>query len=269
MHRLDEQGEEGYVNWQRRQRNGRIAGGILVIGAGVVYLLHQMDYSIPEWFFRWPTLLLALSFVTMIKHGWRDWRWVGFFLIGTLFMAGYMYPESAILKFKIPIILFILGIFIIVKPRNQSHRYRQYQMYRQRKFGHRGRPFGAPLEMPVQEGSERADDYLFMNNLFSGAEKVIFSKDFKGGEIRNTFGGCEINLMQADIQTEAVLLLNQQFGGTKLIIPSNWAVKTDITSVFAGIEDKRPHIDITQIENPKTLLLKGHLFMSGLEIVSY
>ena len=52
-------------------------------------------------------------------------------------------------------------------------------------------------------------------------------------------GGTEINLMKADIQQPIVLEVNNVFGGAKLIVPSNWNVKNEVTAVFGGIEDKR------------------------------
>jgi hypothetical protein len=75
--------------------------------------------------------------------------------------------------------------------------------------------------------------------------------------------------MQADFTGEALININQQFGGIKLIVPANWAVKSDIVCVFAGIEDERPLPNITNEFNAKILVLKGQVFMGGVEIVSY
>lgn len=35
------------------------------------------------------------------------------------------------------------------------------------------------------------------------------------------------------------------FGGTKLIIPSNWEIKSEAVMIFGGIEDKRRMQTIT------------------------
>jgi predicted membrane protein len=251
--------DQGFTSWQRRQRNGRIAGGVAVILAGIVYMLYQMEYQIPEWIFTWPTLILAASVIAAIQHGLNDWRWLILFLIGSVFLGGYIYPESIILQYKIPMVLFIVGIAIIFKPKSKHHQFHKYKMKNSRTLSD-----AQTLSADVQN-----EDYLFVNNIFSGVEKVIFSKDFKGGEIKNTFGGCDINLTQADITNEAVLILNQQFSGTKLIIPPHWIIKSDISCIFAGIEDKRPIVAANAQAPTKTLILQGSIFMSGLEIVSY
>ena len=81
-------------------------------------------------------------------------------------------------------------------------------------------------------------------------------------------GGTEINLMKADIQQPVVLEVNNVFGGTKLIVPSNWDVKNEVTAVFGGIEDKR---DInTGIPDPgKIMILKGTCVFGGIEVTNY
>ena len=260
MINLNEQhNDEGFKKWQRKQRNGRIVFGLMVITAGIVYMLYQMDYKMPQWLFTWPIIIVGISILAAVKHGLNDWRWIVFLLIGTLFLCGYIYPDSSILQYKIPIILFLVGAMLIFKPRNHKHEMHEFQ----RKTGRYCVGSGVSSAKATQE------DYLYVNNIFSGAEKVIISKDFKGGNIKNTFGGCEINLMQADIEEEAELRINQQFSGVKLIVPPHWVIKSDINCVFAGIEDKRPVVDMNSQGAVKTLILRGSIFMAGIEITSY
>ena len=81
-------------------------------------------------------------------------------------------------------------------------------------------------------------------------------------------GGTELNLLQADIQHPIILEVHNIFGGTKLIIPSNWDVKNEVTAIFGGIEDKR-------ILNPalpqpdKIMTLKGACVFGGIEVSNY
>ncbi|MBI3133482.1 MAG: hypothetical protein HYZ14_02295 [Bacteroidetes bacterium] len=269
MINLNEQhSDEGFRNWQRKQRNGRIVAGILVILAGLVYLLYQMEYKIPEWVFTWPTLIIGVSIIAAVKHGLNDWRWIILFLIGSLFLGGYIYPDSVLLQYKIPVVLFLVGIVIIFKPKNNKH---QFNRYRMKNLRHGDWSRFDRFKDSAAETDENAlnEDYLYVNNVFSGVEKIVISKDFKGGDIKNTFGGCEINLMQADIQKEAILQVTQQFSGVKLMVPPNWIIKSDINCIFAGIEDKRPVVDMSGQGDAKTLVLHGSIFMGGLEIVSY
>ena len=92
---------------------------------------------------------------------------------------------------------------------------------------------------PIDEVNYSQDDLIDSTNIFSGTKKVVLSKSFKGGDIVNVFGGCEIDLTQADMTTPAELEVTAIFGGATLIVPSNWAIKSEAVTIFGGIGDKR------------------------------
>ena len=81
-------------------------------------------------------------------------------------------------------------------------------------------------------------------------------------------GGCEINLMQADMQSPAIVNLTQIMGGARILVPPHWEVKNEIVALMGGIEDKRPMINNTGGER-KILILKGITIMGGIDIKSY
>jgi predicted membrane protein len=269
MTTLEEQykNDPDFNDWQKKKRRGQVMTGIFVIIAGLVYMFKQMGYLIPDWFFTWPTILIALGIIALVKNNFRSATGLILILIGSLFIASYAFPEFTIIHYKIPIILFIIGIILIFKPKNKCRDYGKFG-YQKHRFDHKNYSGGGKGEYSdmVENSNE---DYIFVNNVFAGTEKNIFSKDFKGGEIKNTFSGCKLNLMQAEIVTEAVLTIKQQFGGVKLVIPPNWVIKSDIECVFAGVEDKRQLLNVNDAAQKKTLILTGHIFMSGIEIVSY
>ena len=248
-----------FNNWQKNQRRGHVIAGIFVIIAGLVYMFKQMGYLIPDWFFTWPTILIAFGIIALIKNNFRSAKGLILILIGTLFLASHAFPEIEIIHYKIPITLFLIGIVLIFKPKNKYREYGKFDCQKNR--------FNRFASETTQTSSN--EDYIFANNIFAGTDKNVFSKDFKGGEIKNTFGGCKLNLMQAEIVTEAVITIKQQFGGVKLVIPPHWVIKSDIECVFACIEDKRPLISVNDATQKKTLVLNGHILLSGIEIVSY
>ncbi|MGZ3921682.1 MAG: LiaF transmembrane domain-containing protein [Bacteroidia bacterium] len=251
--------DEQFKNWEQNQRRGRTIAGIVVIIAAVLFFCKELGYFIPSWVFTWPVLLIVIGLISGIKHQFRNTAWIILMAIGGIFLAGDLITDFSFDKFKIPIILLIVGLILVFKPKN---RYRHYAKYKCRHYQHTN--VGAS-----QTTYNSSDDFVMMNNVFAGTKKNVISKDFKGGEINNTFGGCELNLIQADIVNEAVITINQHLGGTKLIIPPNWAVKSDVVCVFGGIEDERPRMAVTGSEQTKTLILRGRVFMGGVEIVSY
>jgi predicted membrane protein len=83
------------------------------------------------------------------------------------------------------------------------------------------------------------------------------------------FGGAEYDLSQADITETATLEINQVFGGTKLIVPSSWEIKSELVAVFGGIDDKRPIMSPNSLSSNKILILKGTTYFGGIDIRSY
>ena len=112
------------------------------------------------------------------------------------------------------------------------------------------------------------DDYLDTVSVFGGVKKTILSKDFKGGEVVNIFGGAELDFTQADITGRVILDITQIFGGTKIIIPSHWQVVSDIAAVFGSIDDKRMRSTAAP-NSEKILVLKGVSIFAGVDIRSY
>lgn len=83
------------------------------------------------------------------------------------------------------------------------------------------------------------------------------------------FGGTELNLMQADIEEKATLEITQVFGGTKLLVPAHWEIKSEIVAVLGSVEDKRPVQPNVSSEPAKTLVLVGTVVFGGIEIKSF
>jgi predicted membrane protein len=112
------------------------------------------------------------------------------------------------------------------------------------------------------------DDYLDTISVFGSVKKIILSKNFKGGEIVNIFGGAELDFTQADIQGTVLIDITQIFGSVKMIVPPHWQVVPDIAAVFAGIEDKRMK-NTSIASSEKILVLKGVSIFAGVDIRSY
>ena len=112
------------------------------------------------------------------------------------------------------------------------------------------------------------EDFVNATSVFGGTKRNVISKNFKGGDLLSIFGGTELDLTKADITGTATLELITMFGGTKLIIPSNWTVKSQAAVIFGSIEDKRSVIPTTD-GTEKVLLLKGTVMFGGVDIKNY
>jgi hypothetical protein len=94
------------------------------------------------------------------------------------------------------------------------------------------------------------------------------SKNLRGGKLTAAFGGIDLDLTQADIQGTVTLQIDVIFGGMKLIVPPHWDIRTEVSNIAAGIEDKRTYRE-TAIDPDKVLILKGTVLFGGLEIRSF
>ncbi|MBS1486004.1 MAG: hypothetical protein JST43_00340 [Bacteroidetes bacterium] len=227
-------------HYQPRQ-SGRAFAGFILIVIGAVLLSRQMGLDVPSWLLTWQMLLIGLGIFFGARKMFRPGGWMVMVLVGTAFMIDE-FADIDLHHYIWPAVIILVGFWMIVKPR--KHR-REWQF---------------------ENTSDVADNKIDINSVFSGSKKKVMSKDFKGGMINTVFGGNDIDLTQADINTSALLELNVVFGGTKLLVPANWKIQSDVDCIFAAVEDKRR--DTTQVSD-KTLILKGSVVFGGIEIKSY
>lgn len=253
--------EERRNRWEnrieRQDGKGHIWTGIFLLAIGGIALARSFGVPIPNWLFSWQMLLIAIGLFVGFKKGFRDGGWFVPIIIGGAFLANDYILEGDLRRHIWPVILITLGALFIFRPRHKHCRGFK------KKEG-----IQSETTTPLGQDSYTQDDIIDNVNIFSGTKKVILSKNFKGGDIVNIFGGSEIDLTQADITTPAILEVTAIFGGATLIVPSNWAIKSEAVTIFGGIGDKRKIVPST--ESPtKTLVLKGTMIFGGMEIKSY
>jgi predicted membrane protein len=164
----------------------------------------------------------------------------GFFMIPEIFTVSYDFKRNFW-----PIILILVGLFIIFR-----HGFSKRE----------------PINMNVDEMDTQFIDEF---NVFSGSEKKISMKNFKGGKITSIFGGSEIDLLDTELSLETnVIDIFYLFGGSSIKVPNDWIVINKVTAILGGFADKR-HVSTPTIPDPKkTLVLRGFVMFGGGEVVS-
>lgn len=251
-------------------RSSRIWSGLLLVAAGSLWLANKMGAPIPHWIFSWPVWVIAFGFLTGIKSRFHNPGAFIMIIVGGIFLIDQTSPELNFHNYIAPAILIAVGIVFILRPKNNWRGGISGKDWRRM---HYYSPPPVNPEPPDYTGTksnpqEDTGEHVEINTAFGSVKKIILSKNFKGGEINNFMGGTEINLMKADIQHPIELEINNIFGGTKLIVPSNWDVKNEVTAVFGGIEDKRA-INSTPADPGKIIVLKGTCVFGGIEITNY
>lgn len=260
-----EQQQQNDKHSRRRKRNDKnILAGILLLVAGSLLMTRQVERDlIPHWLFTWPMILIVVGLFVGIQTKFRDIGWVILMGVGAFFLANEVFPDDDAGRFIVPVVVCVVGLILLLSPGRKKHRDKSQD----------GRFFyniNIGIEDDVDTDKDPVKpkpDVVDATSIFGNVKKVIYSKDFRGGEVVAIFGGVEINLSQADIRGPIVLELVQIFGGTKLIVPPHWQVHSEAVAIFGGIEDKRP----TQVNmSPeKVLILRGTALFAGIEIKSY
>lgn len=222
-----------------------LAGFLIIIG--IVLLLRNLDLLpwFPEYVFSWPMILVLIgTYILLTKQ--RIIPSLIFIGIGLYFLlpdiAGIYISHLWMLW---PLILIAIGISIVLRGRTSYHDHHFHM------------------------GAKESDmDHIDAVSIFGGDEKIITSQDFKGGKITNIFGGTEINLLNAKLAPgNNYIDIVTLFGGSTIIVPSEWNIKVDMLSVFGGFGDKRE----LKEANPSLpiLFIKGITLFGGGEIKSH
>lgn len=291
------------IEYQKTPGKGKVLAGLILMVVGIGFLFNQLDmFDFPHYLFNWHLGLILLGLFIGSRNNFRNSAWYIMVAIGAILLLGDV-TNINLHNVIWPLAIIGVGIWLIVK---RNHHYDKSKWSKkwedkweqkwddkwEKKWGNdkyrssnpsepvvdytvppADAPNG-PAAEPEQAGSTSVppphsdDDYLDNVAVFGSINKTILSKDFKGGEIVNIFGGAELDFTQADIQGRVVIEITQVFGGTKLLVPSNWKVISDMSAVFAGIDDKRIKTPASA-ESSKILVLKGTSIFAGIDIRSY
>ncbi|WP_165806503.1 LiaF transmembrane domain-containing protein [Chitinophaga parva] len=272
-----------------RGRNRNFAG-LMLIAVGTFFLLDKLDLGLPEWLFQWPSLLILIGIVIAIRNDFRGGNWIALIVVGSVFLVREADPHFFNIRQELiwPIMLILVGLFIYLRHTFWPDRYdcarddwkrrvkREARNTWEQAYYNSKMPPPPPLPNMgmgpahafAKQQSTTDDDFIYASAVFSGTQKTVLSKNFQGGNLTAMFGGLEVNLMQADINGTAVLHVNTFCGGTEIIVPGNWTVRLEETTMFGGSEDSRPASLLSPDPN-KVLVIRGSCVFGGLEVKSY
>lgn len=232
--------------------SGRVLAGLILLAIGAMLIARKMGFYFPDWLFSWEMLLIAIGSFIGAKNNFRLGGWLVPIFIGVLFLFEELIPDLNLRPYFWPIILILIGGIMIATAGKKK------------RWNSERRSRGWASGKITQSNEELMESVA----VFGGIKKNVISKNFRGGEAVTIFGGTEINLSQADLEGQIELEIVQIFGGTKIILPPHWVVKSEMVSIFGGIEDKRVVQKDTADFN-KTLVLKGVSIMGSIDIRSF
>lgn len=233
-------------------KNRRTIFGVIAVGFGLLLLASNfniLSYNTRHILFSWQMILIVIGIVQLMNHKEKPTGYIliaigGFFLLPDLFDFSFNF-----MRLFWPVLLIIAGVSFI--------------------FFHRSRNYSGPNKSVNSEEDFNGPSFLDEITIFGGTKRRVANKEFKGGRLTTIFGGAEIDLTQALLSEGShVLEITCIFGGSSLIVPSDWNIHVDVVSVFGAFEDKRTYIKKTD-STEGSLIIKGVALFGGGDIKSY
>lgn len=278
-------------NYMKPRNDGSIAFGVIILGIGIVLLLRKFGLYIPSWVLTWPMILIAVGTFTLINQQFKSFFGSVVLFIGVYFLLKREFDlDLGIDQFIWPVGLIALGVYLILHKKKENKVLEEvrtnWESSRKKKTVTSGSEKIDSAEVveeaaPSKDESTKAPDSGFVRAtgtaffdrinesvLFGGVNRKLMTKNFQGGKATVIFGGLDLDLTQVDFTGVVSLDLEVGFGGVKLIVPPHWDVRTEVSNIAAGLEDKRMFRE-GGVDTNKVLILKGTLLFSGLEIKSF
>jgi len=210
--------------------------GIIVMAVGLILLLNSTDFfQFNFWgiiWKYWPLLLIYKAIKEFYEH--NNWSIGNYILLGVgIVFLGKNLGFLEFLKFS-----YIWPTIIII----------------------------AGFNMIQSKGSDeisKKNDFS-TTAIFSGVEMRNTSKDFQKASVLALFGGCDLDLKlaQMDSSSSAEMDVTVLFGGSEILVPKDWNVEVKGMPLLGGIGNDTYFSEA----NKKTLVINAFVMFGGLDI---
>jgi len=232
------------MRMRRGDFRGSFAWGGVILFVGVVLLLDHMGVISAEGLLRfWPMILILFGIVNLLNECSRVWG-ICLLIAGVLLQLGRFGIVKVTWAVLWPVLVIGVGLSLM---------------------------WGSLKARRATEGRDQVSAGPGALNevaVFSGVEKRIMGKNFRGGRLVAIFGGIEIDLWQAEMEGDtAVLHVDAIFGGVELRVPDTWLVSSEGQGIFGGYSDTTRLNPPNDPSRPrKTLVVRGMALFGGVEI---
>ena len=222
--------------------NMRLIIALVIIAVGVVALLINLGYDvdISLWDY-WPLILILIGLSRIFQP--PEYRSLWFGLIFTAIGVLFLLDNFHLIRFGFgelwPVVLIVIGIAIL------RHGY------------------GA------SKGRSTDVDYIDHSAILGGGEFRYTSKILKGGKLFAFMGGCEVDLREADIHGDEMMIdAFTMMGGIEVKVPESWQVTVRGLPLMGGLSNTTSQrlAGSDAASAGKRLLVKGTAIMGGIEI---
>ena len=216
--------------------------GVAIIVAGLVLTLETLGIIDAHAILRlWPLVLVAMGIAKLRQEGSRSTGGWVLVILGTVLLIGILDRGDHSISLG-PLLLVALGIFIVTKALKQ----------------HRG----------ITPELARSEDFLTGTAIFGGFKRRMGTQSFRGGELTAIFGGYEVDLRQAALESgQARIDVFVLFGGGEIRVPEGWEIANRATAIAGALNDNTHH-GPSPAEGRPCLVITGLILFGGTEVKS-
>ena len=169
--------------------------GIAIIVAGLVLTLDNLGLIEAHTIFKlWPLVLVAMGIAKLRQEGSGGGMGGWFLVLGGVFLLLFTFARGHLAEALAPMLVVAVGILIVIKALKQNR--------------------GIPPELA------RSEEFLQGTAIFGGFKRRVSTQAFKGGELTAIFGGYEVDLRQAALESgQARIDVFVLFGGGEIRVP--------------------------------------------------
>lgn len=239
-------GNRMYYYSHRRNANGSLVSGMVIVGVGLALLAAQMGFfTVGMIWHLYPMVFIAIGLGKLF--GGRGSNWVSslFMLLlgGLLLLHEFGHFNYGFWQLW-PLLIVSAGAELFWQAWNNPRTVVDDD--------------GKPLSMASEVNT---------TNIFGGSESRIASKEFRGGQIVAIFGGFELDLSRADIAGDSARVeATAVFGGGEIRVPPTWNVVVRGVGIFGGYSDETHQIPPQPGTTAKTLYVEGAAIFGGVAV---
>ena len=245
---------------RRFRLSDRTVIGLVLLALGIMFFLDTTGIwgrNINVVGTYWPVLLIAWGLWGFVSDGFalRLWPFI-LVVVGTVLLLSNLDLWDWGFGQLWPLLLVIIGVSMLFGNRSRRRRSR-----------HRGRRTRQKVDDDdprIRESVDTSSDFR-ASYIFGGGKEKVTSQNFQGGQISAIFGGMELDLREAVLGDEEVVIeATVVCGGIELKVPKDWRVNIQTTTLFGGAEDNRSQPSAADANGELTII--GTVVCGGIEV---
>jgi len=195
--------------------------GIIIISVGVIIGLNALEITNIDIFFDgwWTLFIIVPCFINLFIQNDKIGNLIGLAIgVALLLACNDVISFSLLGKLILPVILVIIGIKLIIKA-----------------FGRSDKKIDEKYNKAYNENQDGRRAHTV---IFSGETVKANDEPFVGADLIAIFGGIDLDMRDAIIESDVVVNATTVFGGIEIIVPPNVQLVVKSTSIFGGVDNQ-------------------------------